>query len=320
MTTAEYAGEAIEPVNTLDFSDFKRWYTQRRRRTTGKAPSKYTLRYKDVYLRKAARESGCHSEADVANLLTDPIGTGRLLETWEENMTPGGARVAVYTLLSFVDYAVDRGMITSVTDACVTRDDLPQKNPRPPITCYSQAEMETFVSAAKGTDPRFWALLAYLVDTGRRIGETLDIEFDHLRLLADVPHVELPATKSGEPQYVPLSKRLRTSVFVPETLEWFRAHPVKGGRMGGHRDHHRYLFPWSYNAVKGRFSRFCERTGLPDRGFHNFRHTVITDRLTRGVPIHAVAKLAGHSSPTVTAARYDHTDALHFHAYVEREE
>jgi integrase len=72
--------------------------------------------------------------------------------------------------------------------------------------------------------------------------------------------------------------------------------------------------------VESRFSRFAERAGLPDRGFHCFRHTVITERLARGVPLQAVSRLAGHSSVAVTDSRYNHADALAYSKYIEREE
>lgn len=88
--------------------------------------------------------------------------------------------------------------------------------------------------------------------------------------------------------------------------------------MSYSRDIEQHPFPWKYGTLHGRFARFCDRTGLPNRGFHCFRHTVITERLARGVPMHAVSRLAGHSSVAVTDARYNHADALSYAHYIER--
>lgn len=233
-------------------------------------------------------------------------------------MSPGAARVAVYALLNFAEYAVHQGWLASVNDACVTREDVPPRNPKTPITVYSADEMEAFVTAARGVDVRWWALITFLVDTGRRIGETLDIEWEWMRLDSDPAYVEFPFTKNGEPQYVPLTRRLRLDVFTPENIQWMKSHE-KAGHMAFRRDVEKHPFPWEYTTVKGRFARFCERAGLPDRGFHCFRHTVITERLARGVPLQAVSRLAGHSSVAVTDARYNHADALAYSHFIEKE-
>lgn len=305
--TAQYA----------DFQEFRDWYRLHRRRQTGRTASDNTLRSKSVHLVKAARILDCTEEEFLANLLTDETKAGKLVRMYEEEMTPGAARVAVYALLSFAEYAVSRGWYGSVEDCAITRQDVPPRNPKPPIVVYSPAEMESFVSAARGVDVRWWALVTFLVDTGRRIGETLDIEWEWLRLDADPAYVEFPFTKNGEAQYVPLTNRLRDEVFTAENIAWMKSHG-RAGRNSFRRPVDVHPFPWGYTTVQGRFERFCERTGLPNRGFHCFRHTVITERLARGVPLQAVSRLAGHSSVAVTDGRYNHANALAYSRYVER--
>jgi integrase len=50
--------------------------------------------------------------------------------------------------------------------------------------------------------------------------------------------------------------------------------------------------------------------GVPDRGFHNFRHTRAPALLAKGVPIHAVSSLIGHASVSTTDRIYNHANAL----------
>ena len=88
-------------------------------------------------------------------------------------------------------------------------------------------------------------------------------------------------------------------------------------REGLSKDWQTFPFPWVYNSVHGRFERLCTRLGIEHRGLHCFRHTLITKRLASGVPIQAVAALAGHSSVATTDRRYNHTSALSYAAYVD---
>src|SRR3546814_10893167 len=89
--------------------------------------------------------------------------------------------------------------------------------------------MEAFVSAARGVDLRWWAFITYLVDTGRRVGETLSLRWTYFRLDSEPPYVELPDTKNGDHQYVPLSHRLSEVVFTPEHIEKMKQTPLRKG-------------------------------------------------------------------------------------------
>ena len=129
----------------------------------------------------------------------------------------------------------------------------------------------------------------------------------------DQPYFELPKSKNGDAQYVPLTRRLAGAVFTPENIT-----KLKAEQNGFLRSPQEFVFPWRYSTVYGMFGRFCDKTGLPNRGFHNFRHTVITERIARGVPIQAVATLAGHRSPAITMARYSHATALDYSRFLER--
>jgi integrase len=188
----------------------------------------------------------------------------------------------------------------------------------PSISVYSPEEMEAFVSASRGVDPRWHAFMTYLVDTGRRVGETLSLRWAYFRLDAEPPYVELPTTKVGEQQYVPLTSRLATEVFSPANISRIKETKMRKGSAPCVGDPGLQPFPWSYGVARARFARFCERAGLPDKGFHCFRHTVITERLARGVPIQAVAALAGHKNVSTTDQRYNHTNALAYAGFVER--
>jgi integrase len=46
--------------------------------------------------------------------------------------------------------------------------------------------------------------------------------------------------------------------------------------------------------------------GLDHRGMHHLRHTYATLALGTGVPVHVVARVLGHSKPSITLDIYSH--------------
>src|SRR5690606_25240511 len=117
-----------------------------------------------------------------------------------------------------------------------------------------------------------------------------------------------------KPQYVVLNRVLREEVFRPEHIEEMK---VKRGQLPAEAPIEDMPFPWRYNTAHARFARFCKRVGLPDRGFHNFRHTVITNRIASGMPIQAVSAHAGHDNVMTTVTRYAHATALDYGRYLD---
>lgn len=291
-----------------DFDAFGRWYSVSRHRKTGRPAAATTLRTKQVHVAAVANMIGAPDEVFLGTSLGSRSEIVFLLDRLATKMTPGAMRQAVYALRSYGDYAVAQGWVKQHE---VRTGDVPPRNPQPAIVCYSVEEMETFIASARGKGLRWWAFLCFMADTGRRVDEVLRLRWDWFRLDSTPPYIELPETKNGKPQYVPLPSRLYLQVFTPENIERLKAERRTGNRRWN-RDPEEHPFPWAYTTVYNIFARFCVQAGLPNRGFHNFRHSVITHRLAAGMPLQAVSALAGHSSTAITDRRYNHTDALSF--------
>lgn len=292
-----------------DFDGFASWYSVRHQRRHGVPPAENTLRTKRGYLAIAANAAQVGQERELATLLPDRQALENLLDVLAARLSPAAFTQVFFALKPFGDYARAQGWITHSE---LKDDDKPSHLPQKPITVYTPAEMELFVSAARGVGLRWWAFMSFLTETGRRVGETLALEWAWFNPTASPPYFAVPRTKNGDPQYMPLTSRLKTEVFTTANVEALRAEPQ--GRKG--REPEFYVFPWTYNAAHRMFERFCDRTGLPNRGFHNFRHTVITDRLAKGVPLQAVSTLAGHRTPAITMKRYAHATALDYAKYL----
>ncbi len=309
-----------------DTSSFRAWYTRRRERTDGSPAAETTQRDKGRWVVRAANcaQTVFSPTTDAATaeqvlrhlawVLEDRERSALLLDNLAENVTAGTVRNIGFALRDFGEYA--RVLGWSRGAALQVREDLPKAPPPPPLVVYSQSQLSDFTQAAKGRDLRFWAFICVLVDTGRRVGEVLGVKFSDLRLDMQPPYIELSHTKNGDPQYVPLSRRLVTEVLTPDHLDRLRRERRVGARRF-RRDQEVFLFPFSYEVAKYRFRTLCQITGLPDYGFHRFRHSWVTHRLAAGVPIHAVSVLVGHRSVQTTERRYSHVTALDFAQYTD---
>lgn len=304
-----------DQLRPADLDPFLAWYAERRRRAAGSVSSPATLRTRRSHVMTAARVGECPDIVTFGTLLSDRDRVEHLLDALAARMTPGSLRALLYSLMAFGDFAVARGIAGRVA---LRRDDIPPPNPLPAITVYSAEEVDRLVSAARGRDLRWWAFLSVLSSTGRRVGEVLSLRWDWFRLEETPPYIELPVNKTRKPQLIPLARHLHKEVFSDENILRLM-HEQRNGRRAFHRSSLVHPFPWAYATVHLRFRSFCDVVGVPNRGFHTFRHTKITERLARGVPIHAVAALAGHSSVAVTDRRYNHATALNFANYLEDE-
>lgn len=301
-------------VSRPDFDEFCEWISERRANRSGSPLSKATLTTRRTTLVAVCKLTQCYSLTELAYLLTHRAQVESLLALLGQRMTRGAVRSYVFALRDFGDFATYKQMVRRPIQLYAS--DMPPRNRPKVIHVYSEAETAAFVDAARGRGLRWWAFMATLVDTGRRVSEVLSFEWERFRLETPPVYVELPVTKTGDAQYVPLPSRLRNEVFTPENIAKLKAERRSGNRRWN-RDPEKYPFPWAYTTAYNMFSRFCEKADLPNRGFHNFRHTVITARIAQGMPIQAVAALAGHATPSVTLARYSHATALDYIRYVE---
>ncbi len=301
---------------TLDrqsFSGFERWYSLRRLRETGQNPSEQTLRTKLVQIVRAARTLGATGEESFGRMMGNRVSLRDFFEELEASITPGAARQAVYALADFGRYAEQKGWVEA---HAIEAKDVPPRNPQTPITLYTSSEVEMFLYASRAKGLRWWAFMAFLIKTGRRVGEALSLEWEWFRMEHTPPYVDLPHNKARVPQVVPLGKYLTEQVFTPANVLSLKT--MESGRTF-QRDPAKHPFPWAYPTVHQRLETFCEVTGLPNHGFHGFRHYSITDRLARGVPIQAVAALAGHRSIQTTDRRYNWLQPLQVAHFVEDE-
>ncbi|MCR9093361.1 MAG: site-specific integrase [bacterium] len=184
------------------------------------------------------------------------------------------------------------------------------------VTRFLTDEEETALLDA--AQPHLKDLLVFLLDTGARKSEALQLEWDRVSLDRASPSVSFVSTKSQKPRGVPVPRR--TEVLLR------RLHGEASERAGG-RELKGRVFLWQppgtdsfvpFEDPKKGFRAARERAGLgADVTLHVMRHTYASRLVMAGVPLYDVSKLLGHSTVTMTE-RYAHLAPDHLERAVRR--
>jgi integrase len=305
------------------FEDFQKWNTAQTLRQTGGRPAEKTLLSKVVRLRGACAIAGVSvdcPEATYGAALAQHLGSraavDALLDLLYLRHAPNTVCVDVHTLRQFGQYAVLKGWI----EKCALESSDARKAQAKPITVFSGDEVDRLMlfSETYG-NVRQWVLFALVAETGMRIGEALALRWDSLRLDVDKPHFDLTETKGSKQRLVPLTRRLRHDVFVPDVIESLKAANLKGaaGLKASPGNADLVFGGYGYAAAQDALKALCRRARVPYRSWHCLRHTYATRMLAKGVPLVGVSKLLGHNSVTTTDQFYNHTSPLDFTSYVD---
>jgi len=150
--------------------------------------------------------------------------------------------------------------------------------------------------------PHLRNLIIFLVDTGARLSEALDVTWSELDLDSDHrSSVTLVRTKNGLPRRIPLTTRNQTMLLALRTDQ----------ADNEHREVFLYSRPGASIAVPFRNPFASWKTALrtagvdPTTRIHDLRHTFASRLVSKGVPIFDVSKLLGYKSITMTM-RYAH--------------
>lgn len=192
-------------------------------------------------------------------------------------------------LASFYRYLVDEGVLAASLVDRVRRPRVPAESPRLGL---DRDEARAFLAAAETEGPTEHALACLLLLNGLRVTEAirsdvtdLDTEQGHrvLRVLG----------KGGARRVTPLAPRTIAAV---DALTAER----DSGPLLLHGDG-----PLDRHTAARIVARIARAAGIDKRiSPHSLRHTMVTQALEAGVPIHVVQDAAGHASPETTR-RYD---------------
>jgi len=161
------------------------------------------------------------------------------------------------------------------------------------------------------SEPTYNAMVRTGLRTGMRFGEIAALEWDCVSFDDDVIHVR--RNRTGRHVGVPKSKRFRDIPMTRDLRNFLRRNARREGLVfpsarGAYR---------SYTGCQKALKRLCERAGVRYLGWHGLRHTYATQLVRRGVDIHAVSRLLGHSSILMTE-KYLHVLASTLQGVVDK--
>ncbi len=215
------------------------------------------------------------------------------------DLAPSTVKRKIASLSSFYTYLVREGVIENSPVANVVRP----KVDKPQELGVEAAQVGELLKLAKTEGPRAYALAVLLATTGMRISEALNADVEDLSVVRG-RRVLFITRKGGKGQRIALAPA--TVQALDLYLAGRTTGPIFVTRQGNHYDRH--------NA--GRLlNGLAQRAGI-EGGFHphTIRHTVVTELLEAGEPLHKVQDLLGHSSSDTTqgynTARHQLDDGL----------
>ncbi len=175
------------------------------------------------------------------------------------------------------------------------------------VKALNADQLATFLAIV---DTRYRLLFRLIASTGLRISEALALQWRHLQLDGDRPHVKVrraivkgvmgpPKSKHGRRE-VPLSADLVTALRAHRAAsEWPGTADLVFPALGG-------AVTDQSNLRRRALVPAAQEAGVPWIGFHTFRHTCASMLFDRGRNAKQVQRWLGHHSPAYTLATYVH--------------
>ena len=242
--------------------------------------------------------------------------------TLRENGCPVSTLKNLHKLMrKFYKYLELSGYARDISGSLVLPKE--EKRVKDDIVVWTDEEIKTvlnnFDQAQSGFRFRFLLVLAY--NTGCRISELLALTYEDfleegLRINKQVAEIVtysndgtatrtlgIDTTKTATScRIIPLNEHVKNELVFHQA--WQRVDMMKNGYRT------RYLFTTNSGAFYDKRNagvackRYYKRIGVPEYGFHVYRHTFGTNLCRNGVPIQTASALLGHDSITTTAKYY----------------
>lgn len=175
------------------------------------------------------------------------------------------------------------------------------KGETPEATAWTDDECQTFLDVA---DSHPWRVIWWItVSTGLRNSEARALRWEDINRTTGAIRVRRKLDEAARTVSQPKGRRLRTVSVRGQAL---RAIQDDSGQRTGYVVSGDDGEPVTGDRIRDELSRLIAASGVTPINFHGLRHTAITQMLLSGVALHVVSKIAGHSSPTITAKVYAH--------------
>ena len=155
------------------------------------------------------------------------------------------------------------------------------------LKTLSDSDIEKLINGA--TNKLTKDLITFLIYTGCRKGEALNLKWDDVDMQNDV--IAIKGTKTKYDRYIPISKPLKELLSriekVQDVLYVFNRNGVK------------------LTDFKRSFHTACKNAGLKDMHIHDLRHVFASKMVMNGTSLFITGELLGHRTTQMTK-RYSH--------------
>ncbi|MDQ6879874.1 MAG: site-specific integrase [Candidatus Dormibacteraeota bacterium] len=231
----------------------------------------------------------------------------------QEGLSPKSVRYIRSTLRSALNQALRWGVVSRNAAALVDGPRVERFEIRP----FTSDEARLFLQAVKGD--RLEALYSVALTMGLRQGEALglrwrdiDLDLGYVRVTKQLQRMD------GQFALVePKTSRSRRMLVMPEAIaSSIRAHRTR--QLSERASAAEKWAEWDLvftrldgapldgTVVTHQFHRLLDRARLPQRRFHDLRHSCATLMLAQGVPARVVMDVLGHSQIALTMNTYTH--------------
>jgi len=214
-----------------------------------------------------------------------------IFETMPPETTPHTRKYVLKIVKRIFQMAIDHGRLNQ--NPC---SGMMVKVPESDKKVLTNKEVETFLSEARITNHRFYAIWTLALFTGCRSGELYALRWSDIDLEAGTISISrswsskngYSSTKSQKSRIVPVSEEL---------LQFLKELKLKKGSEEFVLPH---LSEWSRGEAAKVTKKFCRSLGITDIRFHDLRATFITNLLARGESLARVMAIVGHSDMETT--------------------
>ncbi|MCL4497759.1 MAG: site-specific integrase [Deltaproteobacteria bacterium] len=216
-----------------------------------------------------------HAERRI-EMLNDPKNNGKK----ESEINFRSINLEKATLSHFFNFCIEHGYIHNNPVARIKK-----LNELKRVKTLSDEDIKKLIENAPNRLTK--DLISFLIYSGCRKGEALNLKWDDVDLKNDV--IAIKGTKTKYDRYIPVSKPLKVL-------------------LGGIDIKSEYVFTGANGKVKDfkdSFKAACRNAGLKDLRIHDLRHVFASKMVMNGTSLYITGELLGHRTTQMTK-RYSH--------------
>ena len=200
----------------------------------------------------------------------------------ESEMTFRSVNLEIAVLSNFFNYCIEKSYIDKNPATGVKK-----LNELSRLKTLSDSDIEKLINGA--TNKLTKDIITFLVYTGCRKGEALNLKWDDVDLQNDV--IAIKGTKTKYDRYIPISKPLKELLkSVEKNQDCLYVFNKNGAKLGD---------------FKRSFHTACKNAGLKDLRIHDLRHVFASKMVMGGTSLFITGELLGHRTTQITK-RYSH--------------